>query len=287
MNILKFLIFKFSKVKIHLIEKDHELEKFIHKISNEKHIAVDTEFIWRNTYYPRLSLIQICTKKEIYIFDCIMLKELTPIKEIFENNKIMKIFHSIRGDTSVIHNCLNAKINNIFDTQLAENLITNHNQQISYKSLVQKYFYINLPKTETNSNWEVRPLTSDQLIYASEDVRYLISIMKMQCKYLSKNRLTEKFKSLCLSEKKLGETDPSLTRLSRLRKKKNNLSKMEESFFIWREEEAKRLDVPPNKIFKEKNLKKLKMVMDEKKYSECKWIIKDQNSRKIFLERFE
>ena len=75
-------------------------------------------------------------------------------------------------------------------------------------------------------------MTSDQLIYAAEDVRYLISIMKKQNKYLSKNRLTEKFKSLCLREKKLeGETDPSLTRLSRLRKKKNNLSKMEESFF--------------------------------------------------------
>ena len=157
MNILKFLIFKFSKAKIHLIEKDHDLEKFILMILNEKYIAVDTEFIWRDTYYPRLSLIQICTNKEIYIFDCIMLKELTPIKEIFENNKIMKIFHSIRGDTSVIYNCLNAKINNIFDTQLAENLITNHNQQISYKSLVKKYFYINLPKTETNSNWNIDP----------------------------------------------------------------------------------------------------------------------------------
>ncbi len=287
MNILKFLIFNFSKAKIHLIEKDQDLKKCIYQISKEKHIAVDTEFIWRDTYYPRLSLIQICTNKEIYIFDCILLKELAPIREIFENNKIMKIFHSIRGDTSVIYNCLNAKIMNIFDTQLAENLISDHNQQISYKSLVKKYFYINLPKTETNSNWNIRPLTSDQVIYAAEDVRYLISIMKMQHKYLLKNRLTEKFESLCLNEKNLGETDPSLTRLLRLRKKNSNLSKIEESFFIWREEEAKRLNVPPNKIFNEKNLKKLKKVMDEKKYTECKWIIKDQNSRKIFLERFE
>ena len=39
-------------------------------------------------------------------------------------------------------------------------------------------------KSETNSNWLKRPLSDDQMKYASEDVNYLIEIFKAQKKIL-------------------------------------------------------------------------------------------------------
>ena len=92
--------------------KDLELESLL---------AIDTEFVWRNTYFPKLSLIQISTENKIYIIDCFSLNT-TKLERVLSNKNITKIFHSIRGDSSVLYNCLGIKINNIFDTQLAENI---------------------------------------------------------------------------------------------------------------------------------------------------------------------
>ena len=85
-------------------------------------IAVDTEFIWRNTYFPSLSLIQISTHNKIFIFDMYQNNNLIELKKIFESNEIKKIFHSLRSDISVLKSALNVKVLNVFDTQIAESI---------------------------------------------------------------------------------------------------------------------------------------------------------------------
>ena len=82
-------------------------------------------------------------------------------------------------------NCLGCKTQNVFDIQIADVLISNQGIN-SYAKIVSKFFYIELKKTETNSNWLKRPLTQEQLDYALEDVDYLIEIYKYQKKILSK-----------------------------------------------------------------------------------------------------
>ena len=38
---------------------------------NEKILGIDTEFDWRTTYIPKLSLLQISTRKHIFLIDCL------------------------------------------------------------------------------------------------------------------------------------------------------------------------------------------------------------------------
>ena len=172
------------------IQDQISFEKALKDLELESLLAIDTEFVWRNTYFPKLSLIQISTENKIYIIDCFSLNT-TKLERVLSNKNITKIFHSIRGDSSVLYNCLGIKINNIFDTQLAENILNEKDvNQISYKKLVKKYFFKDISKSETNSNWEKRPLREKQLEYAAEDVRYLHVIMKIQLKKL--NRLGKK-----------------------------------------------------------------------------------------------
>ena len=175
---------------------------------------------------------------------------------------------------------------NVFDTQIAENLIIGGENQISYKNMVQKYFYRNLSKTQTNSNWEKRPLSYEQISYAAEDVRYLLIIKNHQKRKLEKKSLLENFNEKCNFEKEMGETDLSVSRLRRLKRKNKNLSSKEEQIFIWREKQARITNIPPNKIFNEKDLKKLKIIVESKNFDECRWIIKSDNSREDFYENF-
>jgi ribonuclease D len=277
----------FKPKVIYFIEEESSKVILIEAFKNVKTIAVDTEFIWRDTYFPKLSLVQIAIGNEIFILDCLKLNDLSALIEVLEKDSVTKIFHSVRGDASVLNVCLGVKLNNIFDTQIAENIISeNENFQIGYKKLVEKYFYKNLSKKETNSNWEHRPLSDNQLLYAADDVRYLESIMKDQLKVLKSTRKYQKFIDLCTKEKEEGERDFSISRLKRFKNKHKKISSIEENIFMWREQNAKSLNIPPNKIFNEKNLKRLKDILERKNIKECEWIIRDDDLRLKFLKAF-
>ena len=282
-NILKdFLLPK----EVIYLEDDDSFNFALRDLEAINILAIDTEFIWRNTYFPKLSLIQISTYKKIYIIDCLKLN-LSGLEKIFINKNILKVFHSIRGDISVLSNCLGFKIENIFDTQLAEDILNQKTgDQISYKKLVKKYFFKDISKSETNSDWERRPLKKKQIDYAAEDVRYLHSIMEIQKNKLISSNKIDSFHFTCQQEKKLGEEDFSTSRLRRFQKKNKNLSDKEIEVFNWRESQAKKLNVPPSHIIEDKNLKMLKKIIEKKDLNECKWIIKKDSSRDDFINSF-
>ena len=180
-------IFSFFKktLDIHLIETEENFEYIKNTLNREKIFGIDTEFDWRTTYFPKLSLLQISVSKEIILIDCIKCKKLNFLKSILENKDKLFIFHSARSDATVLSNNLDVKIKNIFDTQAAEKLLNSGTVE-SYASLVKKYSGKDLDKSETNSNWLKRPLTENQISYASSDVEYLIKIYKIQKKLLTK-----------------------------------------------------------------------------------------------------
>ncbi len=283
MRIYNFLKDFFLPKEILYIDDCSSLRSVVKDLESNDQLAIDTEFIWRNTYYPKLSLIQIATKNVIYIFDCLNL-DISALEKVFSNKDILKIFHSVRGDSSVIFNSLDIKIENIFDTQLAEDFLDqNSGIQTSYKKLVKKYFFKSISKSETNSDWERRPLRKKQLDYAAEDVRYLHSIMDLQNKKIIRLNKLDLFRSLCEKENKLGQVDFSISRLSRLKKKNRKISSKEIEIFIWRENQAKKFNVPPSHIFDDRYLKKLKKISDDNDFNECKWIIKKDSSRNEFM----
>lgn len=282
-NLLKDI---FVPKEVLFIQDGSSLEVVMKNLESEKQLAIDTEFIWRDTYFPKLSLIQIATYNKIYIFDCLSL-DISVIEKVFSNKNILKIFHSIRGDSSVIFNCLGIKIENIFDTQIAEDVLAqNSGTQISYKKLVKKYFFKSISKSETNSDWERRPLKKKQLDYAAEDVRFLHSMMEIQTKKLVRSNKLDHFFSICDEENKLGQEDFSFSRLKRLKKRNRNISSKEIEIFIWREDQAKQHNVPPSHIFDDRHLKKLKKILERNNLNECKWIIKNDSSRDEFIRYF-
>mgnify|MGYP001157435774 FL=1 len=276
----------FSPKEVLHINDSSLLRSAVSELKSYNQLAVDTEFIWRDTYFPKLSLIQIATNNKIYILDCLAL-DVSVLEKVFSNKNILKIFHSVRGDSSVIFNCLGIKIENTFDTQLAEDILDqNSGIQISYKKLVKKYLLKSISKSETNSDWEKRPLREKQLVYAAEDVRYLHSIKDIQHKKIIRSNKQDLFYSLCEKENKLGCEDFSISRLKRLKKKNRNISSKEIEIFIWREDQAKQHNVPPSHIFEDRYLKKLKQILQGNNLNESKWIIKKDSSKNEFMKVF-
>ena len=137
MKIINFLRDYFFQKEIIYIEDQTSFDLVLEDIQTEKMLAIDTEFIWRNTYFPKLSLVQVRTENRIYLLDCLSV-DISKIKKALSDHKIIKIFHSVRGDSSVLYNCLGIKLKNTFDTQLAEDLLNDRKgDQISLKKLVK------------------------------------------------------------------------------------------------------------------------------------------------------
>ena len=246
LNKISFLL---KKKRIFFIDSKEDWNFFISKLKKEKLIGIDTEFDWRTTYLPKLCLIQISTIDEIFILDCLALDNFYELKLILEDMSILKIFHAVRSDSTVLSKCLNIYLKNVYDIQQAEKLI-NEGDIFSYGSIINKYLNISLDKNETNSNWLRRPLSKSQLKYAAEDVDHLIKIYNFQKKTFSKKEI-DKVMELSEKESSLGKEDLAK---SRLKKKINKLTGKEKEIFSWREQIAKIEDVPPNYIFKEKHI---------------------------------
>lgn len=142
------------------------------KLSDCSWIGLDTEFLRRKTYFPVLCLIQIHSPHGSYGIDTLSIRDLRSLESLFRNPSCIKIIHACRQDIEAFEQRMDARITNLFDTQLAAGFC-GYGGQISYARLVQDFCGVKLDKTQTRTDWSRRPLTDKQIQYAVEDVRYL------------------------------------------------------------------------------------------------------------------
>ena len=192
----------------------------------------------------------------------------------------------MRNDISILKHFFNSDFVNVSDTQIAEKVIQQSNDaSFGYKDLVKKYLNINIDKSETNSDWKKRPLKKNQIRYAADDVRYLIELMDELKLKLKKYDIKMEFFELCERELNLSKESFSKLRLKKFKKNKNR-SSLEQKIFLWREKEAELDNVPPNKIFKESNIKKLGNYLLSNNIQEIDWIFNDNNMIEKFKRDF-
>ena len=171
------------------IDNFKSLTAVCQQLIDSKFLAVDTEFIREKTYYPKLCLIQIASDDIIVCVDPIALSDITPLVDVLYNSNSTIIFHSARQDLEILYLIKGDLHITLFDTQIAATVLGYENQ-ISYAKLVNKLIGIKLDKSHSRTDWSKRPLDLEQMIYATDDVRYLRDIYHiLKQKLEDKNRL--------------------------------------------------------------------------------------------------
>lgn len=138
-------------------------------------LALDTEFIRIDTFFPRLGLIQVCDGKASYLLDPLALTDWQAFIGLLCSESIVKIFHSCSEDLVVFSDFFKQLPRPMIDTQKAAAFL-DYGYSISYQNLVKEILGIEISKGETRSDWLRRPLSADQLTYAALDVAYLPEI---------------------------------------------------------------------------------------------------------------
>lgn len=235
------------------IDQPEQLQQICQQLltSNPEWLAIDTEFVRVDTYYPELSLVQLATpQKDFYLLDPLSICEkaestdahhpLQAFIDLLANPEIRKVFHSARQDIEVLFQLQNVMPQNIFDTQIA-GVFLGHGDLAGFARVIAAQLGVELKKSQTRTNWHARPLSDDQIEYALDDVDYLVDLYQACEKKLSDEQVTAlQEDNDFLLQKSLYTTEPQQAwlKLKGLKKLKPKQLAIVQTIAAWREQHA-------------------------------------------------
>jgi ribonuclease D len=160
------------------IDTNEQLAQCCQQWSQQAILALDTEFIRTDTYYPIGALIQLSDGEHNYLIDPLQIDQFDDFKAILVNPQIVKVLHSCSEDLEVFYRLFGVLPAPIFDTQIAAGM-DGYGFSLGYQALTEVMLSLHVPKGETRSNWLQRPLTDSQIHYAALDVEYLPEIYSL------------------------------------------------------------------------------------------------------------
>ncbi|MEB3337808.1 MAG: ribonuclease H-like domain-containing protein [Leptolyngbyaceae bacterium] len=142
-------------------------------------IAVDTETMGLLPQRDRLCLVQLCSSHNQLAVVRIALgqTEAPHLKQLLEAPTAVKIFHFARFDLATLRYHLGIHVSPTFCTKIASKLARTYSPRHGLKEVVQELERIELDKSAQSSDWgNAANLSTEQLRYAANDVRYLINV---------------------------------------------------------------------------------------------------------------
>ncbi len=160
-----------------LIESADRLQALLAAHRNAPVVAVDTEFMRRDSFFPQVALVQLCFGERAFLVDPLAVGDPAPLAKLLAESDVVKVFHSPGEDLEVFRHWLGVMPEPLFDTQRAAALL-DLGFGLGYRALVQMLCGVDLPKGETRSDWLQRPLTPSQCDYAAQDVAWLLPLWR-------------------------------------------------------------------------------------------------------------
>lgn len=242
-----------EQIDFDYIDSDEALKASCERWQGADFIALDTEFIRTDTFYPIAGLLQVGCLGEIALIDPLKIADWSPLLALLRAPSIVKVLHSCSEDFEVFLRLFDCVPAPVLDTQIGAAL-AGMGVGLSYQKLVLAVLDIHLEKGETRSDWLQRPLTDNQQLYAALDVVYLQQIYPMLVARLQElGRLEWWQQEGQLLVESSSPTPPELSyqRLKSLWKLTPRQQLAARMLCEWRETEARRKDVPRGRILKD------------------------------------
>ncbi len=144
--------------------------------------GIDTEFMSEGRYRALLCLIQVVVDDpsspegtRIILIDGLEQSDTTPLAGLLADPQVEVIFHAGRQDVAILRRVWRTNVTTIFDTQISAGF-AGGSAQAGYGNLLGSVLGRRVGKTASYTRWDARPLTTEQLSYAAEDVAHLLEL---------------------------------------------------------------------------------------------------------------
>jgi ribonuclease D len=241
-----------------IVETVQDLKTLVGQLESAPYLALDTEFMRDQTYWPKLCLMQVAAPGGIAaIIDPIAPSmDLAPFYRLMASPGIVKVLHAARQDIEIFWHQGGVIPDPLFDTQIA-GMVCGFGESASYETLARRLAKAEIDKSARFTDWSRRPLTKRQLEYALADVTHLCVIYEALEKELRRSGreswVAEEIEAL--KQQDLYELDPANAwkRLKPRTMNKRFLAVLA-AIAAWREREAQARDVPRNRILRDEAL---------------------------------
>lgn len=244
----------------HYIDTDGALAAAAQIWQKSSLLALDTEFVRVDTYYPKLGLVQLSDGQQVWLIDPLCIRDWQPFCAVMTAPAILKVLHSCSEDLETLKHHLQLVPSPMMDTQIAAGM-AGFDGVMSYQRLVKATLDLDIDKDETRSDWMARPLSQGQLTYAAADVLHLVKVAHI---------LREKLHGM----QRLSWIDEDMARLVAEWQKevgdKMLYAKVKQAWMLrpqqlavldsltrWREERCKELDIPRPRLLNDAALMEL------------------------------
>lgn len=242
-----------------LITEPEELEAIIPDLMRETVLGMDIEADSMYHFAEQICLVQIATESECLVIDPLAIKDLSPLRPLFQDPAITKIFHGASYDVRCLGMCYDIRINNLFDTEIACRILGMN--ETGLNAVLQQTFKVTLDKKYQKKDWSRRPLSGGMLAYAARDVLYLIPLWRHLSGELEKLRRTAWAEEEC---RLISAARPAPENGQPLFKKVKGAGRLDrrslavlESLLKKRLDIARKKDLPPFKVFNPTTLLRL------------------------------
>ncbi|MBN8818092.1 MAG: ribonuclease D [Sphingomonas sp.] len=246
-------------MQIHpLITENAALFALCERMAKADFVAVDTEFMRENSYWPDLCLVQISDGKEAAAIDPKAPGlDLKPLLDLMvDNEDVLKVFHAGGQDIEIVFNLTGKTPHPLFDTQIAS-MALSQGEQIGYSNLVDSWLGIHLDKGARFTDWGRRPLDKRQIDYAIGDVTHLADIFPRML-----DELRDTGRGVWLDQEMERLADPSNYSVDpgeawkrvRISSRKADVLGRLKAIAGWRETEARDKNLPRGRIAKDETL---------------------------------
>jgi ribonuclease D len=220
-------------------------------------LGIDTEFMSEGRYRALLCLVQVAVddpdgggEPRIILIDSLDNADASPLAELLADPAIEVVFHAGRQDVAILRRAWRTEVTNIFDTQLAAGF-AGASAQSGYGNLLDLILGRRVGKTASYTRWDARPLTSEQLRYAAEDVAHLLELTDaLQGRLRERERLEWAREECVRLESVTDERDPNTVweRLPRINQLDPRARAVARELAGWRERTAQREDRPVGSV---------------------------------------
>ncbi|OTG63983.1 ribonuclease D [Acinetobacter sp. ANC 3903] len=237
------------------IQQQKDLDNILHLMGQTSVYGLDTEFIKVDTLWPKLGVFQINVADQVFLLDGTSLDLSLFWARLFDAQQ--NIFHACSEDIDLIYHYSQQKsLRNVFDTQVGMSFL-GHGLQMSYQNALKHMLDVDIDKDQTRSDWLARPLSSEQLTYAANDVLYLMNLSNKIQQQLSDKYLLDFTLEDCrhLTHEIGQETPVELLYhdIGNYRHSRRQLMQLQQ-LAVWREQMVKALNYPRSFILKNSTL---------------------------------
>ncbi len=248
-----------------IIKTQDQLVEICNALSQNPYLTIDTEFLRDKTFYSKLCLIQLAGPNvDAVAIDPIEFDlNLTPFHDLMANKNVVKVFHAARQDLEIFYQMTGTLPTPLFDSQVAA-MVCGYGDSIAYNKLVTDITGTALAKNAQFTDWSRRPLSEKQITYALDDVIYLRDVYEVLQKRLKKRGrehwVKQEMAILTSPETYDMPIDEAWKRV-KIRSDKPQVMAILKALAGWREELARKKDIPRGRILKDDALADIAVYM--------------------------